>query len=45
MCLHPDQGAINQALLSREPFRNIAERFGTSTPPTMGKFLWITQLE
>jgi hypothetical protein len=31
ICTHPKRVAIDRALLEGEPFRNIAERFGTST--------------
>src|SRR5687767_1669532 len=30
-CLHPERQAIDSALVAGEPYRNIAERFGTST--------------
>jgi hypothetical protein len=30
ICTHPERTAIEQALVANEPFRNIAERFGTS---------------
>ncbi len=30
ICTHPEREAINQALVANEPFRLIAERFGTS---------------
>jgi hypothetical protein len=30
VCAHPDREAIDRALVACEPFRNIAERFGTS---------------
>ena len=30
ICTHPEREAINRALLDGEPFRHIAERFGTS---------------
>ncbi len=31
VCAHPKREEINRALLAEEPYRNIAERFGTST--------------
>lgn len=31
ICHHPDRGAIDKVLVRREPFRNIAARFGVST--------------
>lgn len=31
ICTHPKRVAIDRALLQGDPFRNIAERFGTST--------------
>ena len=31
ICTHPDREAIDSALVAGEPFRNMAERFGTST--------------
>jgi hypothetical protein len=31
ICTHEERPAIDRALLAGEPFRNIAERFGTST--------------
>ncbi len=30
VCIHPERAAINKALIANEPFRHIAERFGTS---------------
>jgi hypothetical protein len=32
ICVHPDRAAIDQALATRDPYRNIAERFGVSAP-------------
>jgi hypothetical protein len=31
ICTHPDRVAINAALANQEPFRHIADRYGTST--------------
>ncbi len=31
ICTHPEKEAINQALVTGEPFRHIAARYGTST--------------
>ncbi len=31
ICTHPDRSSIDQALIGGEPFRHIANRFGTST--------------
>ena len=31
ICTHADRPAIDQALISGEPYRHIANRFGTST--------------
>ena len=31
VCTHPEKTEIDQALLSGQPFRKVAERFGTST--------------
>ena len=30
VCTHPDAPAINQAMVNRRPFRNIAQQFGVS---------------
>ena len=30
ICAHPERDDVNQALVAGGPFRNIAERFGTS---------------
>ena len=32
ICLHPERQAMDQALAAKEPYRNIAERYGTSPP-------------